>query len=504
MLRDNAWPGVSLVGKGAELEEARALFARLASCAAWLLLDGDALPGWRALLETGAAQAGTVPLRVDLQPLAGLEESRVEDVAIRLARLARISDRPLAFDADGLGDDPELTRNLTEFFSTFEACHCRGAVLAPDPARLAQRLGAAPYRIEHLVNGSAMRFAAFRAAAAGAAATFTAEAAESLINLFPLEIDGFEQAMRIALAGALPTGDPTQAGRERFIAACKDVAAVGASGLAHRIEPSFSLDDLVLPQDRKDQLREIVSNISFAPKVLDGWKFRDQLPYGLGVTALLHGPSGTGKTMAALAVANALGVSVLKIDLSRLVSKYIGETEKNIDRIFVEAQHSGAALLIDEADGLLSRRGEVKDANDRSANIEVAYLLQRMEAHEGLVILTTNLRQNIDSAFLRRLRFVIDFPRPDAAAREAIWRYCLPADSFDLTDADFKLLARRVELTGGSIRQITLRAAFIAAAAKPAKLIGITEIAQATRAEYAKLGVPPVDVNPPAQERRAA
>lgn len=511
VLRAAPWAGTSLIADGAERVEARALIARIAAGTAWLLLDGGALPGWRALIEAGAAQTAILPLRVELAQLAGLDEPRIEEIAIRLARLARLTGRPLVLDASGIGAagasengaEPTPGRGLAVFLGVLEAAECRGAVLAPDPARLAPPLGTAPYRIEHRAHGGALRAAAFELAASAAGAAFTTEAAESLINLFPLEIDGFEQAMRVALATPLSFGEAAQASRERFIAACKGVAAESASGLAQRIEPTFTLDDLVLPQDRKDQLREIVSNIRFAPKVLDGWKFRDQLPYGLGVTALFYGPSGTGKTMGAFAVAKELGVQVLRIDLSRLVSKYIGETEKNIDRIFLEAQRSGAALLIDEADGLLSRRGEVKDANDRYANLEVAYLLQRMEAYEGLAIMTTNLRQNLDSAFMRRLRFVIDFPRPDAAAREAIWRYCLPTDAHELEDVDFKLLARRVELTGGSIRQITLRAAFVAAAASPPGRIGMAEIAQATRAEYVKLGVPPVDVGP-AQERKAA
>jgi SpoVK/Ycf46/Vps4 family AAA+-type ATPase len=294
------------------------------------------------------------------------------------------------------------------------------------------------------------------------------------------------------MAMARPLGDEPQSAQARFITACKEVSAQGASGLAQRIEPIFELADVVLPADRKDQLEEIVDNIRFAPKVLEGWKFRDQLPYGLGVTALFHGPSGTGKTMASMAVAKALGVQILRIDLSRVVSKYIGDTEKNIDRVFQEAQLSGAALVIDEADGLLARRGEVKDAHDRYANLEVAYLLQRMEAYEGLAILTTNLRQNLDSAFLRRLRFVIDFPRPDAAAREEIWRRCLPAESHLLDDATFRQLARRIELTGGSIRQITLRAAFLAAAAHTQ--IGPEHITHAVNAEFAKLGMPAIEI----------
>jgi len=256
----------------------------------------------------------------------------------------------------------------------------------------------------------------------------------------------------------------------------------------------------VLPADRKQQLREIVDNVRFADRVLDGWKFREQLPYGRGVTALLHGPSGTGKTMAALALSKSLGVQVLRIDLSRVVSKYIGDTEKNIDRVFEDARSSGAALLIDEAEALLGKRSEVKDAHDRYANIEVAYLLQRIESYEGLVILTTNLRQNVDAAFLRRLRFIIDFPRPDVAARETIWRQCLPEAAHALSAGMFRFLARKVDLTGGHIRQITLRAAFLAAAAD--EPIGLAHIAYATNAELAKLGMPAVDfeVGGPARE----
>ena len=277
-----------------------------------------------------------------------------------------------------------------------------------------------------------------------------------------------------------------------FTAACRQVASEGISHLAERIEPLFTLDEVVLPADRKQQLIEIVDHVRFAPRVLDEWKFRDQLPYGRGVAALFHGPSGTGKTMAALAVAHRLGIQILRLDFSKVVSKYIGDTEKNIDRVFTDAQRSGAAILIDEADALMGKRSEVKDAHDRYANIEVAYLLQRMEAYEGLAILTTNLRQNLDPAFLRRLRFVVDFPRPDLEARQKIWRQCLPEESHQLDETAFRQLARTIDLTGGNIRQITLRAAFLAAAA--GAQIGLEHIAAASRAEFAKLGMPPAPI----------
>jgi SpoVK/Ycf46/Vps4 family AAA+-type ATPase len=196
--------------------------------------------------------------------------------------------------------------------------------------------------------------------------------------------------------------------------------------------------------------------------------------------------------MAALAVAKSLGIQVLRIDLSRVVSKYIGDTEKALDRVFMDANRSGSALLIDEADALFGKRSEVKDAHDRWANIEVSYLLQRIETC-SLTLLTTNLRQNLDAAFLRRFRFVLDIPRPDIESREAIWRQCLPAESHVLTDGDFRQLARRIDMTGGNIRQITLRAAFAAAAA--GESIGMEHVAHGARAEYAKLGLPPAEID---------
>ena len=235
--------------------------------------------------------------------------------------------------------------------------------------------------------------------------------------------------------------------------------------------------------------------------MLDEWKFARQLPYGRGVTALFFGQSGTGKTMAAMGIARRLNVQILRLDLSRIVSKYIGDTEKNLDRVFDDAQRSGAAILIDEAEALLGKRSEVKDAHDRYANIEVAFLLQRMEAFDGLAILTSNMKQGIDPAFLRRLRFIVDFPRPDVEARDKIWRQCLPEGSHTLTDAEFRQLARKVDVTGGHLRQITLRAAFIAAAA--GSQITLEHVAQAVRAELVKLGMPAVEIDFGAGRRAA-
>ena len=501
-MRLAAWPGRSLLDGHAERAHAAELVDRLRGEGEvqWLVLGSADSAGWRALLELGAEarQAGLV--RVDAARLAGIEVDESEECGVRLGRMARLTESALVIDATSLDGSAQEDDALRVFLAAVARTEVRAAVISNDEARVVRLLGSMPYEVKRTALDRAARIATVRAAAAGADAYFTEAAADAVATQYSLGVNGLEQAMRLARGRPLAHGidDPRAT---RFMAACKDVAAEGISSVAERIEPIFGIDDVVLPPDRKDQLIEIVDSIRLAPKVLDGWKFREQLPYGRGVTALFHGPSGTGKTMAAMAVAKKLGVQILRLDLSRVVSKYIGDTEKNIDRVFVDAQRSGSAILIDEADALFGKRSEVKDAHDRYANIEVAFLLQRMEAYEGLAILTTNLRQNLDPAFLRRLRFIVDFPRPDTDAREKIWRRCLPEESHALNDAAFRQLARRIDLTGGHIRQITLRAAFIAAASDTP--IGIEHIAHACRAELAKLGMPPMEIEP-AERRNAA
>jgi SpoVK/Ycf46/Vps4 family AAA+-type ATPase len=432
---------------------------------------------------------------VELARLGGADIAEVEETAIRLARMMRLTGRPLIVDATASDDHREHDDWVRTFLSIIGRSRSSAAVVTRRAPRIVRLLGAASCEIEAAPPGALDRITLTRIAAAAASSNLNRETAEAIASKHPLQIDQLDQAMRLARATARAEG------LDQFAAACREVSAEAASHLADRIEPLFKLEDVVLPPDKKRQLEEIVDNVRLASKVLDDWKFRAQLPYGRGVTALFHGPSGTGKTMAALGVAHALGIQIMRVDLSRIMSKYIGDSEKNIARVFLDAQMSGAALLIDEADALLGKRSEVNDAHDRYANIEVAYLLQRMETYEGLAILTTNLRQNLDAAFPRRLRFIVDFPRPDIEAREKIWRQCLPDDSHELDEAAFRQLARKIDLTGGHVRQITLRAAFVAAAAD--SKIGIEHIAHATRAEFAKLGLPSVELDV-AQKRRAA
>ena len=501
VLRLVPWPGAALLERIAERVHAAEHIDKLrsANAAPWIVLDGDDPAGWRALSELGAY--GRRVIRVELTRLTGLDILEVEDCARRLGRMARLTDAPLVIDAArGEGSEGEEDA-LRLFFKTLNDTCSPTAVICTEAARMIRLLGSVSYELldrPALTRGA--RVEAVRAAATLAGAYLTEEMAEAVAIRYPLSIDGLEQAMRLALSRPenLCVADTAVA---RFTAAAREVAGEGISHLAERIEPVFTLEQVILPPDRKQQLIEIVDHVRLAPRVLDEWKFGDQLPYGRGVAALFHGSSGTGKTMAAMGIARRLGIQLLRFDFSKVVSKYIGDTEKNIDRVFTDAQKSGAAILIDEADALLGKRSEVKDAHDRYANIEVAYLLQRMEAYPGLAILTTNMRQNLDPAFLRRLRFVVDFPKPDADARQQIWRQCLPEGSHELDEAAFRLVARKIDLTGGNIRQITLRAAFLAAAA--GVQIGLEHIVQAARAEFAKLGMPPADIDL-SQARRAA
>jgi vesicle-fusing ATPase len=263
---------------------------------------------------------------------------------------------------------------------------------------------------------------------------------------------------------------------------CRERARVPLEGLAERIDPVATWDDLVLPAGHLALLQEVVVHVRHRTLVYERWGFGARTSRGLGVTALFAGESGTGKTLAAEVLAHELGLDLYRIDLAATVSKYIGETEKNLRRVFDAAEASGAVLLFDEADALFGKRGEVKDGHDRYANLEVAYLLQRMESYRGLAILTTNLRSHVDRAFLRRLRFVVQFPFPDAPQRAEIWRRTLP-DEAPLEDIDVDALAR-LTVSGGSIRSIALSAAF--SAADDGGALTPAHVLRAARIEYAK------------------
>jgi len=272
--------------------------------------------------------------------------------------------------------------------------------------------------------------------------------------------------------------------------AVRRMARDAAPSAVQVVECASGWGDIVLRADVLEQIKSIPDQVRFAGRVREDWGFDKRMPYGRGVAALFSGASGTGKSMAAQILASDLCTVLYRIDLSKTVSKWLGETEKILSQIFDLAQQNSAVLFFDEADVLFAKRTEVKDAHDRYANVEVAHLLQRMEDYDGLAILTTNLKQNIDQAFLRRLRFVIDFPMPDAEQREKIWRKAFPPGAPLADDLDFRFLARRLTLTGGSIQQIAIRAAFAAVADNSERsLITMQHIVRATRQELVKLGM---------------
>ena len=266
-------------------------------------------------------------------------------------------------------------------------------------------------------------------------------------------------------------------------AQCRQRLRSALDGLAARIDSKLTWDDLILPEPQKERLRAIAAQLRQRTTVYDDWGFATKSKRGLGLSALFYGPTGVGKTMAAEVLANELRLDLYHIDLSRVVSKYIGETEKNLGRVFDAAQENGAILLFDEADSLFGARSEVNDSHDRYANIEVSYLLQRMESYRGLAILTTNMRNALDPAFLRRIRFTIAFPFPDVEQRAEIWRHVFPPT----TPTEGLLPERLAELrlAGGNIRNIALNAAFIAADA--GEKVRMEHLLVAAQTEYAKL-----------------
>jgi SpoVK/Ycf46/Vps4 family AAA+-type ATPase len=268
--------------------------------------------------------------------------------------------------------------------------------------------------------------------------------------------------------------------------ACRIISRRALDGLAPRIETKANWNDLVLPELQAETLRQIVAQVRQRARVHGEWGFGKRYSRGLGVSALFAGSSGTGKTMAAEVIASELKLDLYQIDLAGVASKYIGETEKNLRRIFDAAEGSGAVLLFDEADALFGKRSEVRDSHDRYANLEISYLLQRMESYRGIAILTTNMQNTLDTAFQRRLRFVVQFPFPEAESREEIWRRVFPKAA-PVGALDYARLAQ-LNVTGGVIRNIALLAAFLAADAKGP--IGMGHVLAAARTEYAKLEKP--------------
>jgi hypothetical protein len=305
-----------------------------------------------------------------------------------------------------------------------------------------------------------------------------------LAGQFNLNAPTIARIAQTALADERPDN---KALHERLWNSCLMTTRLHLDELAQRVDPKATWDDIVLPVEAAGLLRQIADQARLRMKVHEEWGFQRKTNRGLAINALFAGESGTGKTMAAEVIANELGLDLYRIDLSAVVNKYIGETEKNLRRLFDAAEDGGAILFFDEADALFGKRSEVKDSHDRYANIEINYLLQRMEAYKGLAILATNMKSALDQAFMRRLRFIVNFPFPGAAERKGIWQKVFPEET-PVGKLDVDRLAR-LNLTGGAIRNIAMNAAFLAARSQSPQ-VTMPMILEAVRMEFRKLEKP--------------
>jgi SpoVK/Ycf46/Vps4 family AAA+-type ATPase len=295
--------------------------------------------------------------------------------------------------------------------------------------------------------------------------------------------------MQRALAGYAASRNPEDADAldcDSLVRVCRETSRRTIQRFARKIVPRRGWEDLVLPEDSREQLEEICAGARGRRRVHEEWGFGRKLPLRSGLNVLFAGPSGVGKTMSAEILAGELGLDLFAVDLACVVSKYIGETEKNLAMVFDEAEATNCVLFFDECDALFGKRTEIKDAHDRYANIEVSYLLQRIDQFEGIVILATNLRSNLDAAFTRRIRYAVEFPFPEAQHREQIWRKVFPKEAPVSGDVDLEFLARQFKLTGGSITNIALNAAFLAAS--NGGRVGMKQVIHATRRELQKMG----------------
>ncbi|MEL6270117.1 MAG: ATP-binding protein [Chloroflexota bacterium] len=305
-----------------------------------------------------------------------------------------------------------------------------------------------------------------------------------LSNKFRLPRTNIRRAVNSALDFALSEQKPVN--RDHLYRGVQSHISLQLGHLADRIHPKFTWDDLILPPDQMEQLQEITQRARFAFRVQHEWGFIKRISNANGVSALFAGESGTGKTLSVQVIANELGLALYRIDLSAVVSKYIGETEKNLSVIFSEAKSSNAILFFDEADAIFGKRSEVKDAKDRYANIEIAYLLQQIEDYDGVAIMATNLRQNLDEAFTRRIDFMVDFPFPDETYREKLWTVHFPPEAPLDERIDLREVAERYHLAGGNIRNAALAAAYLAAA--DGGVITYEHLRSAIRREHQKMG----------------
>ncbi len=433
-------------------------------------LDGNDPRGQQDVFATVAARLGCRAFALRAEDLPGTGES-LEIFQSLCEREARLLPALLMVQAEDSAPGPALARFA-------DSLQCPLFIAAPELPPL-QR-GFTTWTVDKPVPAEQRQL--WRTAL-GERASALNGGLDGLATQFRLS------ARNIAEVAAGAEGSEDDPSGAQLWRACRRLGRDRLDDLAERITPAAGWDDLVLPAAPQNTLRQIAAHLRQRIRVHEDWGFAGHGSRGLGISALFCGESGTGKTMAAEVLANELQLDLYRIDLSAVVSKYIGETEKNLRRVFDAAEDSGAILLFDEADALFGKRSEVKDSHDRYANIEISYLLQRMEAYRGLAVLTSNMKSAMDRAFHRRLRFIINFPFPDSTMRESIWRRVFPANT-PLEGLDYRRLGK-LNLPGGNIRNIALNAAFLAAdASQP---VSMTHLLRAAQSESAKLERPLAD-----------
>ncbi|MEV6871437.1 AAA family ATPase [Amycolatopsis sp. NPDC051128] len=439
-------------------------------------LSGPAGAGTRELARHTAHRLGHALVSVDLRTLTGPDAAQVLRIAFREALLQDAA--VYVAHADEAG--PLLTT-----LAGVVAGHSRPVFLSGKPDRPEPGLGVPLHPVAVPWPGAEHSESLWRHSLSGHTADAAGWAAE-LAGRYRLPPARIRAAVRLADEERAAEPEPRPLTLPDVAAACRRQSGRLLGEHAVKVTIRRGWDDLVLPADRIALLREIGDQVRHRHRVLNGWGFGAKLGGATGLAALFSGPPGTGKTMAAEVIAHELGVDLYKVDLSGVISKYVGETEKNLARIFAEMSTSNAILFFDEADALFGKRTEVSDAHDRYANIETSYLLQKVEEYEGVVVLATNLRQNIDDAFTRRIRFVVEFPFPDAADRQRIWGALFPPAAPLSADVDFAHLAGEFPVTGANIRNIVVNAAFFAAA--DGGTITAPHILRGARREFDKIG----------------
>ncbi len=418
---------------------------------------------------TGAAGSGK---RFQIKHLFCREKARVvfadlsgngwNEKAVRAALEARLLDAYLCFyhieGKNETGEPIPAAQEKIDLICGLETGKERLFLLSALPVRARTRQLLTEVEIPPLTENERLKL--FRAFLKGKPADVTAEELASKFHFVPRQIHtASRQAQGLAKLEGKPC--PTAA---QLHAACYRQVAHKLDELARRVPAAYSWEDVVLPDEQKDLMKQACGHVRYRHRVYHQWGFERKVSYGSGLSILFAGAPGTGKTMCAQIIARQLNMEMYKINISQIVSKYIGETEKNLQAVFTEAKDVGCILFFDECDALFGKRSEVKDAHDRNANVEVAYLLQQIEEFDGVCILATNLIGNIDEAFMRRITYVVHFPFPDARMREEIYRRMIPREAPMAEDIDLGFIAERFALSGGHIKNIVLSAAFMAAA----------------------------------------